>query len=377
MRILYVSFDYGWRSSAEGLAGERLVCALAKSGAKVTVVTSDFASPGDQECPSGLKIIKVASWPRHPRGLFHAQRCWRWRVSRIPLMKSYDLVYGRAWPLGSLLAAQVLAERFKCPLLAHLSDPLPSPWASASEPFYKADLKRVRKILEFAKAVTFITPEAVRWQEETADIDLSAKSFILNHVAPAPRKISRPSDSLPTTFLYPGMLYGRRTCESVLRGFQIFLEQHPKASFVFVGPPSTRVLPWAKKLGIAHRVESHPRTQHLDAHLAASSVLVVIDAQEDRPVFLPLKLIDCCMLNRPILLVSPEGSPSWKLAAKVGFGIQPVGHDPAEIAGGMAQVHAMPDSVVGFEKRFAAMAPFAAGAIAKRFLERAELFLLD
>jgi hypothetical protein len=377
MNLLICSFEFD--SGAEGICTGRLIRALLNAGCQITLATSNTADLSFQH--EHLEYA-VFSTPRLPfrvlsllARLHRAPRSnvfWCRRVARMqPPKIRPDLVYGRAMPISSVEAARLLAAKLRLPLWAHLSDPFPEPWEDARTNRFARMLYYAHKLVRDTQALTFTTAQGLAFQERSVKTSLSTKAFVLNHVAPEPSVLPPPPDAKPT-FAYIGSFYGKRTPDALLEGFAQHLKSSRGSSFLFVGTDPTSIAPQAARLGIVDSLRVIPRVKNILPHLATAHALVTVDAAQDEPVFLPTKIIEYLVVDRPVLVISPAKSPAAALAKRFQRSVLHVPPDqPQAIADGLTQtLHLKPDPQ-DYSDRFQQMQEFTGPTVAARFLEEA------
>lgn len=377
MRLLISSYHFD--AMPEGICTGRLVRALLNAGCRITLVTSDeadcaFAHPQ-------LEYVRVPS-PRVPHLVFALLSrlyrapgsfvLWCRRVAaKAAGLERHDLIYGRSAPISSAEAARLIAGRLRRPYWIHYSDPFPAPWVAAGTHLFRRLRHYSRRLLRPAQAITFTTPEALAFQEKCLGFPLAEKSFVLPHVAPEPAWLPARSEP-PSTFAYLGSFYGKRNARALLEGFARHRQSRPGSRFVFVGADPATVLPDAERLGIVAAVEVRPRVKDVKPAMADADVLVALDADFGEPVFMTTKIVEYLMVNRTVLMVSPESSSSARLVRRFPeTAILAPGEDPARIAASMTAALQLRGGREDFARRFQGMSDFSAPRVAAQFLAEA------
>lgn len=371
--IVSVLFD----RKPEGICTGRLVRALLDAGHRVTLWTSskaDLAYRHDR-----LEILVAPSGVRSPRWLFKlAARLtgtissnfylWTRRIVHLsPSGESPDVIYGRAWPHASLVAAEMLSRRLARPLLLHLSDPFPQPPDTRVDPDFMAGMQ---KLIDRSHAITFTNHETIEYQRRFLDFS-SERALVLNHVAPSAAVLGPPNESL--VFCHIGTLRADRPAEPLLDGFAVFLRRQPQARLVFVGNVEDYLRPLIAERGLAHAVSVFPFTNDVKKVMSMAGVLVTVDAMVANPVFTPTKVVEYLQCDRTIMALTPSGSPVAKLLEGFTDSAIVVDDYSAEaVADGFAAAAALPYRAESFAARHAAMIDFSPGAIAATFAALAE-----
>lgn len=376
LRIAVVSFEFGVDSGPEGICTERLVAALETAGAEVTVVTrvceaasadrrtgivamtSRFERPTRPQAVLGTML--VGGWSSH----------WWWVRAVAAATVQADFVYARGNPLSSLLAGQGLARRLDVPFVAHFSDPIPSPWDEVG-PVRSMVTRAVRRVVDSASWVTFSTPEGADYQGEALGRDLRRKSLVVRNIVPDWNIRWRLRTHQAFTLLYAGGFGGRRQPDSLGRGLVRAAETCGRAFRVrFVGTGVPAVGRIRGIVGTRISVEHVPRLPDLSREYEAADVVLSVDADDLKPVFLATKTTEALHAGRRVLIVTPPGSPAHRLFAGRWASVRVAPHDPEAIGRALLDLLDVPDSTADCEirDRRAALAEFRAPSVARMFV---------
>ena len=379
MHVLICSYEFDLGS--EGICTGRLVRALLDAGCQITLVTSPTAKTAFAH--ERLDYRVVSQTPLRPaKFFFHlapilghipTRFCYVWsrRVARLRLERPPDLVYGRAHPFQSVAGAHGLASRCRLPLFTHFSDPMPSPFWEKGHPEYARTLSGVCRLISDSQALTLTTREAISFEEAMVG-KLDGKAFVLNHVAPAPTFLPLPQRDIGKVFGYFGLFYGNRNASVLLRGFAQHLRKQPKDRLLFVGTEPSSVLPEAASLGIETAVRVMGRVDDVRCVMAEVDVLVATDSFSSAPVFLSTKLVEYLVVNRSVMLISPEDSPGAKLLSRFPQTTTLVSKEQAsDVSEGLARSAACATDDSPYKQRFAQMVDFSPKAVAGCLLEKA------
>ena len=127
-------------------------------------------------------------------------------------------------------------------------------------------------------------------------------------------------------------------------------------------------MPEIRALGLSGKVQILPFTSDLLGVYQRAGVLVSIDALTSEPLYTPTKIIDYLMTDRPVLCLTPAGSPVGKLVARFPETILPVtDYTPEAVATGMEAICAIPWDPSMYARRMEAMRDFSGAEVAKRF----------
>lgn len=365
--------SYLFDRKPEGICTGRLVRILLDGGHRVTVITSKKALLKYQH--PKLSFVVKSHKPRKPASLMRIlarlqgniptnQYLWTQRVARLSRsdMLLPDVIYGRAWPHSSVVAAYKLAKNLECPLMLHFSDPFPPPNEGYPGDQFLHDLQ---KIVDASKAITFTNTETIDYQKKFLEFD-EESAFVLNHVAPSRSNYGVPPPG--KNYYYLGSIGPPRPLGLLLDGFKLHLEDHPDARLHLVGSNPKHVLPEVRQRGLQESVMLLPFTQDTHAVMAKASGLISVDADIQTPVFTPTKIVEYLMTDRPVLALTPKKSPVDILLNECdGTGIAVTEYTAADIAAGFNQLVTMNYSENQYQHRAEVMSAFSPEAINHQF----------
>ncbi len=312
--ICSINFD----KSPEGVCTGLLTRALLEYGFKVTLLTSTKADTRLHH-PS-LKIYTFHHKPREPRALFkllakikgdfpHNFYMWGKKVSQHEFSVSDlpDVIYGRAWPYSSLIPALNLAQRYKLPLITHLSDPVPPP----NETYNPKLSNHLQSILDYSSAVTFTNEETIEYQSQFNSL-VKDTTYVLPHVAPLYNQLPKPSE--PNRYYYIGAIGNRKSVlDMTLAGFAKHQNHYPKAEFAFVNPNAKDITPFIHKNNISHAVTVLPFAEDICDVYRPAGALISLEPKVDKPIWTLTKTAHYLLTNRKILALTSPGSPTERL----------------------------------------------------------------
>lgn len=369
--ICSVNFD----ARPEGICTGRLVRCLLEQGVQVTVVCAREKSRLGFTHPL-LHVAALGTRPRHPQWLWNLiaklrgyprshHYPWTRRVARYKPPQRPDVVYGRAWPIASLIAARWLADALDVPLWTHFSDPFPPPPRTEEPPEV---MDTLRQIVAAARGVTFTNAEALRYQRRHLPMIPADRAHVLNHVAPLAQTFG-PSEQAQC-FVYLGSFNASRPATLLMEGFSHYVREQMRARIHFVGTRADDIADTRERFGLAANVSVEPYTQDIAAWQKRASVLLAVDWLAGEPVYLLTKIVEAFVVDRPVLLLTQPGSPCAKLAAQCPDTVVCVtSRDPQDVARGFAQASAMAREPGDYARRRQLMEPFAADNVARQCLQ--------
>lgn len=367
--IVSVLFD----KKPEGLCTARLTRALLAAGHRISLFTSDKAELR-QRHPQ-LKTFQRATQPRDPRGLFRFMArlqgsvennfyLWTRRIARIDLPEAAlpDLFYGRAWPHASLVAAYLLAERYDRPLWLHFSDPFPPPNESLPQERFMRDLQTM---VERAAIVTMTNAASVAYQQQFLRFK-PGQLQVLPHVAPTTQYHFSPVDHLH--YVYLGAIAPPRPARLLLQGFKQHLHHNPKARLQFVGSNARHLAPLISELGLAAVVDILPYTSTPARAIEQAAGLLVVEVNKRPAVYTPTKLIDYLLSYKPILALTPQGSPVDDLLRRsTATGLSVNEYTVNALAAGFEQLAKLKPTPKDYAQRIAGMREFSPEGVSQKF----------
>lgn len=264
------------------------------------------------------------------RPLPDAERGWRRSASSLAhslLSKtSYDILLSFGQPWSSHIAALELAATSKLPWVAHFSDP----WAD--NPYYAVLRSGQRasmfaweqQVIEKADHIIFTNRQTSRRVMQKYPSGWLKKISVTPHSYDAslmPQQgVARTSKHL--NLVYTGDLYGLRSPEAMIRALAK-VRDNDKLRIKIAGSVRNKRNheKLADELGVSRLIEFVGQLNYQDSLrlAAAADVLLLIDAPSPKEnLFLPSKLIDYLMFNKPILGITPLQGASAELLRRLG-----------------------------------------------------------
>lgn len=266
---------------------------------------------------------------------YHADNFLRRASAEISyLMKRNDycalVTFGQPW-IDHLVGLAVKKQKPELPWLAHFSDPwADNPFDAGEDSALRAALNDEALVLANADAVAFVSEETLELVLRKYDAPMLQKAFVLPHCFDDDLRRALPPYPKAGTQLrivYTGSVYpGKRTPDVLLRALARLNQEEGVRDLVtvdFVGyvPPDYPAK--LEALGLFGQVRFLGQAGYMTALAAASeaSALLLIDAAADVSVFLPSKIVDYVMLDKPILGITPLAGASAELLRQFGHPI--------------------------------------------------------
>lgn len=233
------------------------------------------------------------------------------------------------------------------PWVAHFSDPWVDSLYSAGTPEerQREDRRTEARVIERANAIVFTNHFAAELVMAKYPDELRAKAGVVPHTTD-PDLLRHPGSVQPRTeparplqLSHVGNLFvGRRRANALFEALALLNQRLPLAGRVelrLIGAGSGLYEAREKvfELSLERIVTFQPRVSHLEslAAMAASDVLVIIDAPARTNVFTPSKLVDYLMARRPILALTPPIGSTAEIVGALGYPVVD-GEDAAAIA---------------------------------------------
>ena len=253
------------------------------------------------------------------------------KVQTILEQESYDVLLSFGHPWSDHLIGLEIKRRWKMPWVAHFSDP----WSD--NPYYfhlSAHQKKKMRALEYS--VIKAADAAIFTNKETADLvfdkypsEMGSKAQVIPHgydrdLLKHIRKSDRQDSRLQ--LVHTGNLYGLRTPWGILNALSKLKHERRlnyDLEIVFVGRAKGRrkFIRFCEQQGLKHVrfIDTLPYMDSLQV-AAGADVLLIIDAPVDsESVFLPSKLMDYMIFDKPILGLTPDRGVVASLLDELGF----------------------------------------------------------
>jgi len=243
----------------------------------------------------------------------------------------FDVIYSRTMPLSSALLALKLKNKLSIPWVMHISDPIvDNPYRTRGG--NEAKLARLEaECFENADAITLTT-------EGIADFYRRKYPHNGDKISVTPNVMPPVTSPLPTPktpkkgekikLLYAGALYGKRNLDTLIAALQQIHTFNPKLlerlEFKIAGNGAEDILERTRESNLAPlqllgRV-SYARVLELQEE---SHIVLSIEPEGESEIlrtFMPSKILDYLAANKPILALTPKGSPTWHICQDHHFG---------------------------------------------------------
>ena len=249
----------------------------------------------------------------------------RWATrAALGLIKAEDfatlVTFGQPW-IDHVIGLDIHRQT-GIPWVAHFSDPwIDSPWVNKADRNYPTWCKQEEATIREADAVIFTTEHTVDLVMRKYPREYRTKVSVVPHgFDPDVRRfLTRPPEKSRLRMVSTGNFYFNRTPIPLFHALEKLNRAQPLAEVmevILVGPNNVRYAEMAAGMGLGEVVSGHDAVPFMQSMqiAAGADVLLAIDAPTDGPsVFLPSKLIDYLVLEKPIFGITPLDGTSADL----------------------------------------------------------------
>ena len=317
MRILLITERFG-DNIPTGVISRMMADELHLLGNEIAVVSADRIGEKWQYgphviCKSRTLIPKrILLWVSNILGINLITYKWRRKALRESnkLIKLFapDIIYARSTPIMVCEVAACLKKITGIPVMMHFTDPVPAPieW-DPNVGYRKRMIKTMNRILPFADSISFGNSAMSNYQQSIVNYPFLDKSFIV----PDPVRTGALYDEKREkkgvfTIVYLGALYGNRNPRPLFEAMARINSNVSRCELIVydINRTNIKAPDFVRFVG---------RTDDVRKALLNSDLLLNIDGDDTIPVFISSKLKEYLCCCRPILSITPEGSPSGEL----------------------------------------------------------------
>ncbi|MFN4299823.1 MAG: hypothetical protein ACK4EX_08860 [Thermaurantimonas sp.] len=343
MKILIIAFSIG--KSAAGVVAEELFTELINQNPDVHIICNENFSKkisSDKVSQLGLKNIHHNRFDKLLLICTHFEiNGWKWVSKGLSVFKKIHdnfkpdvvLCFTSAYGFRVLDLGYKIAKIYNIPLAIHSVDPNPSSsgWGE-NYLLRKAIVSIVKPYYQYAKFISATNEQMLSYQLEILSIKNNKNTKVIFNPARKPLTV-KSNLSEKNTFLYLGTLYEKRNPQLIIDAFLEFNKINNGSKFLFVGENKCKSLFIPQELSM--NIIFNEWTSNPEIFINKSSVLVDIDANIPNDVFISSKLSQYLMYDKPILCITPIGSPSRELTKSLTQTVFCVNHNKEEILKGM------------------------------------------
>lgn len=284
----------------------------------------------------GVKDVDDANW---------VERVSLAALRELASREDVFISFAQPW-IDHAVGLKVKRSRPEQPWIAHFSDPwVDSLYYDAKDPSQAARLaiwrEQERVVVERADAVIFVTTETADlvmrkypagWQDKVHIVPHSFDRSLVDRVARSPAE-GRGGRAL--RIVYTGNIYaGRREPLPLFEALAALDRSgalRGRIELSFHGHIPSTTIARAKELGLSRFVTFHGPVTYIQslALMTEADALLLVDATAEVNVFLPSKIADYLMTNKPIIGLTPPRGATADVLRRIGH----LSVDPADRAG--------------------------------------------
>ena len=360
MYILILSESFKINNHSSAIVSSTFIEVLQQSSHDITLLYPEFFSRNDesqepiwlevnkkssftfsQNTESFLekflyKIPKVRALPSYINGFnkFFNRFVSDWKIAIANELKAnkYDLVI--VLGTGSSFAPHfAMAEgNFDVKWIANLHDPYPMnqypyPYRKKDTLLYKKQAKRMKNVVDKANFVAFPSLRLKEWMQNFYP-KLENKSIILPHAAISLNNLPGTEEDKEVVLnknkfnlLHAGSLLGPRSPKVLLKAFLRFIgedkERQEQCVLNIIGKVAREWNDFEKEYETFNKniniVTKRVSYKHSHVLLKQADVLILLEANSEESPFMPGKLADYVVADKPILAMTPKMSETSRL----------------------------------------------------------------
>jgi hypothetical protein len=338
MRILCIAPCFVPEADSEAFCSGKIVAGLVNFGTGVIVISVDPYEPvkkklDDSDLWKKLKNITVGISSNTSNNKlksiiygieFNSLTYTRWlkavleKAHELNNKKSFDLIYSRSLPMIAHVAGYWVSRKLKKPWIANINDPWDWHLFPNNTGIQMSLASKInsnfwfKKTLRNANLITFPTKRLRDYHTRLSNIDY--RSEIIPHVGYRAKHIGK-DDIFRLTHtgkLGSNELTGR-SAKGLLIGFKRMISElgisSKQVKLVLVGERDSTTESIIDDIGISNDfIEITGRVSYEQSlkYIATSTVCILIEGNFSEGIFLPSKLVDYLVGNKPILALSPK-----------------------------------------------------------------------
>lgn len=315
MKILLLTERFD-DSIPTGVISKRIADELYRFGNDVSVVSSELVG---SLWKHGMHIISKRKYIIPARillffsnlfqvNLISAQ--WRKRMFKDAetIIESFspDIIYARSTPISVCEVAAELKKKYGIKVVMHFTDPVPAPIEWDKNKLYRSRMIRTMDyILPFADCVSFGNQAMLNYQQSIQSYYFISKSFVSPDPVPQQSFYYRPEEDNKgcKILTYLGSFHGSRNPKELFRAIERINKDNRSVKLLVYDINRTNI-------SIPSFVQFEGRVKDVNEVLLKSDILINLDGDDKEPVFISSKLKEYLCCGRPIVSITPNGSPS-------------------------------------------------------------------
>jgi len=197
-------------------------------------------------------------------------------------------------------------------------DAVPPPLGWGESSFYRNGLIKMTRTY-FRKINKFYSSNEVmlKYQLNLLNYSFSGEpGYIYTPAAYKEKKMFAKNNDGFLNFLYTGGIYGVRRPDSLIEAFYKITLQYQNARLYFLGTNPLSIDLSKYDDVFKSKIIFVGYTEDLEKYYQLADVLIDIDADLDNDVFMSSKFFNYIMINRPVLSITRENSPTYLYTLK-------------------------------------------------------------
>ena len=243
-----------------------------------------------------------------------------------------NIVFSFSNPQASNILGAMLKQRLGIKFVSHFSDPwTDNPYKNLSEK--QDELRQEKLVVMSSDRIIFVTEELKNLVMKKYSPELLARTAVIPHSFDPADYAAQARETGPDTMVFShiGAFYKERNPALLLQAFQGLFAKKPdlrrrvKIRFIggtnkYTGYSEEALQDEINRYGLQEHVESVPPVNFRESLrlMTGADCLVVIDANFAGSPFLPSKVVDYAGSRKPIIGITPEGSPTAQFLLGLG-----------------------------------------------------------
>ena len=282
------------------------------------------------------KIPKVRALPSYFRFSFSTEfkslvNSWSDAVIRETTNDDYDAIFvlGSGTSFSPHFAIPYFKKTVELPVFAYIHDPFPihiypKPYKRTVTLLTWMQAQRFKKVLSFCSGVLFPSKKLLEWMSGFYPI-IPEKCYVVPHLSvqlsnlPSLQDDNKIQlDSKSINIIHAGTLLGPRNPKFLLNAVNRLFFEHPELTkdvkLTFIGKLAREHKSLAaissKNVSLFDRRVSYKKSLEL---ISQADAILVIEAISDYSPFMPGKLADIFLKNKPIIVLGPKNSEVMRI----------------------------------------------------------------
>lgn len=342
MKILFLAFWAPPLVRPRAIAAGKVVPELIRQGAEVVIVRYENAEPWEIDVPvysvpefTSGGVLQMFSFGR---ALLEGRNYRKIFLSIAEIVNNHtpDLVFSFSNPQQSNIVGAMIKKRLGISFVSHFSDPfVDNPYKTFSFLGRRKVAAQERFIIRRSDRVIFTNQAAADLVMKKYPASWYAKARIIPHCFDPkeyPQQNEERLNPLRFTFRHVGAFYKKRNPEYFFEALSLLFKAKPhlrqRCRVELVGAVNDYADYSREKLeaararcGLGDVVSILPVVSYREslAAMRSADCLIVIDADVAASPFLPSKVVDYAGSGKPIIGVTPLGSPTAEFLREAGY----------------------------------------------------------